>query len=252
MKKHTHSPNGGRMAHNRRSIRLKNYDYSAAGLYFITICCQNKTCRFGEIIVDESRLGVRMKLNEYGTIAYNEWVKLSERFANFKLDVFQIMPNHIHGIILLTDITKNIVGAGFTPDPTIPQHPDPNIPNQNGPNIPINPHPNIPNHPDPNIPINPVAPKIHQPKTNDPDWLTQHPVMGANTNATIGEIVGAYKSLVANACLKIYITKNEIMGKLWQRNYYEHIIRDEQSYFAISKYIINNPIKWNNDKFCAK
>ena len=79
--------------HHRRSVRLKNYDYSQAGAYFITICTQNRECLFGEIIDAE------MGLNEYGTIAKNEWVKLTYRYPNIELDVFQIMPNHIHGII---------------------------------------------------------------------------------------------------------------------------------------------------------
>ncbi len=92
--------------HHRRSIRLKGYDYSQAGLYFITICCQDRICRFGHIKNSE------MVLNELGMVAYNEWAKLPERFPNFELDVFQIMPNHIHGIILLNEIP---VGAGFTP-----------------------------------------------------------------------------------------------------------------------------------------
>ena len=155
--------------HHRRSIRLKGYDYSQAGAYFITICCKDRKCRFGKIVVGASV----MELNECGQIAYDEWLKLSERFSNFELDVFQIMPNHMHGIIVLNDI----VGA------------------------------------------------------------------------TLGDIVGAYKSLVANGCLDIYKTKNETMGKLWQRNYYEHIIRNEQSYQTISDYIINNPAKWKDDKF---
>ena len=60
--------------HHRRSIRLKGYDYSKAGLYFITICCQDRICRFGDIENDE------MQLNEYGKIAYLEWMKLPERF----------------------------------------------------------------------------------------------------------------------------------------------------------------------------
>jgi REP element-mobilizing transposase RayT len=66
---------------------------------------------------------------------------------------------------------------------------------------------------------------------------------------TIGDIVGAYKSLVFNACLDIYKSKNERMGKLWLRNYYEIIIRNEFSYQNISNYIINNPAKWKEDKF---
>ena len=87
--------------HHRRSIRLKGYDYSQAGAYFITICCDYRICRFGEIVDNE------MILNEFGQIAYDEWIKLSERFINFDLDVFQIMPNHMHGIIVL----NNAVGA---------------------------------------------------------------------------------------------------------------------------------------------
>ena len=63
------------------------------------------------------------------------------------------------------------------------------------------------------------------------------------------DVVGAYKSLVFNGCLEIYISKNEMMGKLWHRNYYEHIIRDEKSYRNISKYIVNNPAKWRDDRF---
>ena len=74
---------------------------------------------------------------------------------------------------------------------------------------------------------------------------------GASPAPTIGDVIGAYKSLVANECLKIFKSKNETMGKLWQRNYYEHIIRNEKSYHTISDYIINNPAKWNEDKFFA-
>src|SRR4026207_2211831 len=67
----------------------------------------------------------------------------------------------------------------------------------------------------------------------------------------VGDIVGAYKSLVAKKCLEIYVQKypGKIMGKLWQRSYHEHIIRDEKSYQSISEYIINNPQSWEEDKF---
>ena len=68
-------------------------------------------------------------------------------------------------------------------------------------------------------------------------------------NATIGEIVGAYKSLVANGCLDVYKSKNKIMGNFWQRNYYEHIIRSTDEYERIANYIVNNPAKWREDKF---
>jgi len=196
--------------HHRRSIRLKGYDYSQAGAYFITICCKDRKCRFGKIVVGASV----MELNECGQIAYDEWLKLSERFSNFELDVFQIMPNHMHGIIVLNDI----VGATLA---VVQNAVVQNAVAQNVPN-------GI-------IALNDVGATAR--------------VAPTTTNATIGDIVGAYKSLVANGCLDIYKTKNETMGKLWQRNYYEHIIRNEQSYQTISDYIINNPAKWKDDKF---
>jgi putative transposase len=68
----------------------------------------------------------------------------------------------------------------------------------------------------------------------------------------ISDIVGAYKSLVFKSCLDIYKSNDELMGKLWQRNYYEHIIRNENAYHNISNYIINNPAKWSEDKFSKK
>jgi REP element-mobilizing transposase RayT len=185
--------------HHRRSIRLKGYDYSQAGVYFITICCGNRICRFGSVVGNE------MILNEYGRVAYIEWMKLTERFINFELDVFQIMPNHLHGIIVLND---HVVGANLA----VVQNDFLNAENENDSYI----------------------------------------RAGVNPAPTIGDIVGGYKSLVANGCLKIYKSKNEPMGKLWQRNYHEHIIRNEQSYQTISNYIINNPEKWNDDKFFLK
>jgi len=89
------------LIHHRRSIRLRGYDYSQAGLYYITICCQDRIYRFGEIVAANPDGDQEMELNECGWVAYNEWLKLPMRFPNFELDVFQIMPNHMHGIILL-------------------------------------------------------------------------------------------------------------------------------------------------------
>ncbi|WP_343523127.1 transposase [Pedobacter sp.] len=172
------------LIHNRRSIRLKGYDYSKAGAYFITICCEDRLHRFGKIVDD------KMILNESGKIAYNEWISLSDRFSNFELDVFQIMPNHMHGIIILSDVGATLAVAKEEDNRATAR----------------------------------VAP-------------------------TIANIIGAYKSIVSNACLQLFKSHNKIMGKLWQRNYYEHIIRNERAYQNISNYIINNPSKWDKDKF---
>lgn len=222
--------------HHRRSIRLKGYDYSQAGAYFITICCDNRKNRFGKIENNE------MLLNEFGTIAYNEWAKLPERFPNFELDVFQIMPNHIHGIVTLVGATGAVgatlavahddtnvqsVGAGFTP-----------AQNDNDTQQPQT------NTGQPQTNTNTGQPQ-GLPLRNTDDNIRA----GVNPAHTVGDIVGAYKSLVANECLKIFKSKNETMGKIWQRNYYENIIKNEPSYQTISAYIINNPSNWKDDKF---
>ena len=84
-------------SHHRRSIRLQGYDYSQAGAYFVTICVKGKECLFGNIIDGEA-----------GRMVQTVWDELPAHYANVDIDLFQIMPNHIHGIIILTD-----VGAGL-------------------------------------------------------------------------------------------------------------------------------------------
>ena len=180
--------------HHRRSIRIKNYDYSQSGAYFITICTQNREFLFGEITDGE------MVFHEYGVIACNEWNKLPTRFPNIELDFFQIMPNHIHGIIIVgaTLAVAQNVGATLA----VAQH----------------------------------------------TRAGASPAPTTTTTTTIGDIVGAYKSLVSNECLKIFKSKGEYMGKFWQRNYYEHIIRDDDQLNQIREYIQNNPLNWNSDR----
>ena len=209
--------------HHRRSIRLNGYDYSQPGLYFITICCQDRINRFGSVENGE------MVLNEFGHIARIEWQKLTERFFNMDLGAFQIMPNHIHGIIILKDTP---VGTGFTP-----------VQNEMKPQNEIKPQNEM------------EFQNAMEFQNNDGIYATEHNVNTA-VEATarvaptaVPDIVGAYKSLVANGCLAIFKSYNQTMGKLWQRNYYEIIIRNEKSYQNISEYIINNPLKWQNDKF---
>jgi len=194
--------------HHRRSIRLKNHDYAQAGLYFVTICCKDKICRFGKIE------NGAMVLNDFGKIANDEWMKLPERYPNMFLDVFQIMPNHVHGIIALGNQTIT-VGATLA----VAQNIDAVAQNTNVGN---------------------------DNKSTDAYGATARV---APTTATIGAIIGAYKSVVTNKCLEIHKLRNEYLGELWQHNYYEHIIRDEQSYQRITNYIMNNPINWENDKF---
>jgi REP element-mobilizing transposase RayT len=173
--------------------------------------------RFGKIVSYE------MILNEFGTIAYTEWSKLPERFPNFELDVFQIMPNHFHAIIGLKDVGANDVGA-------------------------IDVGATLAVAPNDMVALNDTVAPNNIIKFEAANGAGASPAR----TGSVSDIVGAFKSLVANGCLEICKAKNEFMGKLWQRNYYEHIIRDERAYHTISEYIINNPLKWGADKFHSK
>ena len=89
--------------HNRRSIRLKGYDYSQAGLYFITICCKDRECFFWKILNNE------MILNDAGKMVDFEWLELPKRFANIKLHEYIVMPNHFHAILEIVEATLVVV-----------------------------------------------------------------------------------------------------------------------------------------------
>ncbi|MBK8700484.1 MAG: hypothetical protein IPN29_13520 [Saprospiraceae bacterium] len=214
--------------HHRRSMRLKDYDYSSPGYYFITICCQNKRHVFGKI---ENGC---MILNEFGKIADEEWKKLPERFPNMNLDVFQIMPDHMHAIIALGTTAR---GATLAVAP-LAVAPEPDTIETEATNITISPDPV--NSQNENMDVSNI--------------LNDNFGRKAGTSpaaASISDIVGAYKSLVANHILKIYKMKNEPMDKLWQRNYYDRIIRNRHAYHRISQYIIKNPEKWVLNKNIA-
>ena len=170
--------------HHRRSIRLKGFDYSQPGIYFVTICTYGHTCIFGEIN------GYKTVLNEFGKIAKTEWLKTSSVRNNIKLDEYIIMPNHMHGIIRITD---GCVGAHC------------NVPLQRGN----------------------VRPQTEQ--------------FGKSTRNSIPTIVKLFKSTVTR---QINQLRNTPGFPVWQRNYFDHVIRNEQELYRIRQYIRNNPVNW--------
>ena len=91
--------------HHRRSIRLKDYDYSQEGAYFVTICTYQRQCLFGEISNGE------MRLNEIGLVVRKEWPRSADIRREIHLDAFVIMPNHLHGIVLIVHDVSSSVGA---------------------------------------------------------------------------------------------------------------------------------------------
>ncbi len=173
--------------HRRQSIRLKHYDYSKAGFYFITLCIQNKESLFGKILDDQ------MILNAAGQMIEREWLALKKRFPHIELHEYVVMPNHFHAIIEIRDYLIVIQQKG--------------------------------------------RPQGYAP-TSEP------------TNKTIGEIVGAFKSITTIKYI-LGVKTLHWQGfdcKLWQRNYWEHVIRNEQSRSEIAQYIITNPQKWEIDQ----
>lgn len=173
----------------RQSIRLKNYDYSRSGLYFVTICTENRECLFGDIVGANHDSPVpKMILNQYGKIIENVWESLPDRFP-IELDEFKIMPNHVHMII-------NIVGA----------HHD--------------------------APVYKWA--IHE------SPLQKQP---QRKRSLLSQIIGYLKM---NSAKLIHQINSNI--PVWQRNYYEHIIRAENDLNKIREYIVNNPSMWDRDR----
>jgi REP element-mobilizing transposase RayT len=162
---------------NRRSTRLKEYDYSQPGGYFITICTKDRHCLFGEIYDD------RIVLNHFANIVSQSWAELPDHYANVELDVFVIMPNHIHGIIFLND-----VGAGLKPAPT-----------------------------------DAPADKPH----------------------ALPEIIRAFKTFSSRQINELRKTSGI---SVWQRNYYDHVIRRDESLAKIREYIETNPLRWALDQ----
>ena len=161
--------------HRRRTIRLAGYDYTHPGAYFLTIDTWQYECLFGEIV------NSMMILNEMGELVSEEWLKTPEIRREIQLDVFQIMPNHLHGIIIINDVGAH----GRAP-----------LPNGSQP--------------------------IRQPHS-------------------LGSFVAGFKSVTTK---RINIFRDTPGAPVWQRNYYEHVIRSEDELEHIRQYILANPLNW--------
>ena len=221
--------------HKRKSIRLKGYDYSQPGLYFITICCQDRVCRFGQVVKGE------MVLNEFGLIAYNEWLKTPDIRPNVELGEFVIMPNHMHGIIHISYQDHTCKGESHSPDNSQPKTDVPNtkdVCNTPSTESGVCDTPSTESGVCDTLSTESGVCDTSSTKSDVCDTSLRSP------SQTIGAIVRGYKSAVTKQLKSLGFHE-----KLWQRNYYEHIIRDERAYRNISEYIVNNPRKWANDKF---
>jgi len=165
----------------RRTIRLRHYDYASAGAYFVTICTHLRSCIFGEIVDG------RVILNTLGKIAETCWLMIPDHFVIADLDTYVIMPNHMHGIV--------VINTGVGARHALP---------------------------------------LRQPRT-----------FGKPPAQALSSIVGSYKSAVTK---RIHDLQRSQGQAIWQRNYYEHVIRTEHDLARIVEYITLNPLQWADDE----
>ena len=222
--------------HHRRTIRLKGYDYSQPGAYFVTICTHENHSLFGKIVDGE------MQLNELGKAVEFTWNDLVNHVDGIELGPFVIMPNHIHAIIQIIE-----VGAGLEPARTEPARTEP-VRTEPARTEPARTEPTYtdPTHTEP----------IHtEPTRTEPTRTERARTEPARTEPTLTpmkaqtplpEIVRQLKTFSAK---RINILRKTTGKPVWQRNYYEHIIRNDQSFQKIGEYILSNPIQWENDRY---
>lgn len=179
----------------RRSIRLNDYDYTQNGAYFVTVCAHEKRCVFGHV-VDGA-----MVVNAWGRVIQACWDEIPMHFPMVELDAFVVMPNHVHGIIVITD------NGGMASN---------------------------------TIADNGRGMACHAPTNGPIKREFSKPIAGS-----LSTIVGALKSAVTK---RINRHPNPPDYPIWQRNYYEHIIRTEELLNTIRAYVANNPAKWAEDK----
>ena len=162
----------------RRPNRLKGYDYSLPGAYFVTAVTRDRLCLFGEIIDAD------MRLNEYGDIVRDVWLGLPEHYPDIELDEYVVMLNHFHGILVIVEPGGGTDGTGLRPVPTKARH-------------------------------------------------------------GLPEMMRGFKSFSARGINQVGADPGQ---PLWQRSYYDRIIRDDAELNSARQYILDNPLKWALDR----
>ena len=151
----------------RRSIRLPSYDYSRTGAYFVTLCIRGRECLLGEVVNE------RVELSDMGHFVKEAWEGLTTQYSYVKLDDYVVMPNHLHGVIVISNETPS-----------------------------------------------------------------------ATERKSLGRVIGAFKTVSA----KQINSMRSISGQpIWQRNYYERIIRNDDELNRVREYVMNNPMQWHLD-----
>jgi putative transposase len=266
--------------HHRRSIRLRGVDYRHAGAYFVTICVQDRRILFGEIVADE------MRLNDAGRMVERWWGELARKFPGVRTDAFVVMPDHVHGIIMIREgndadpsnpnVNESNENATVGADPWIrPPQDNNDIDDTNTAHVDSIADSDVINvggYADPplrndfddtgannnefneNATVGADVP-IRQPR-DDAEFGADSvdPVANANDprvrfNASLSDIIQWFKIMTTNE----YIRGVKHSGwppfrkRVWQRDYYEQIIRGDEVLARVRRYILDNPARWAQD-----
>lgn len=202
--------------HHRHSIRVPGYDYTV-GMYFVTMCTQGRQCLFGEII------GGAMDLSPAGRIVHAYWQSIPKRFPHVVPDAFVIMPNHLHGVLWFRERGEPLAARSVQ------------LGDVRRANV-------SPLHDGADRTAN-VSP-LHDYDDRTANVSPLHGMPAGALAGSLGAIVQGFKSSTTIRINRV----NRTPGRtVWQRNYYEHIIRSEKSLNAIRRYIEVNPTGWLHD-----
>ena len=201
-----------------QSHRMPGWDYSNNGIYFLTIVTQNRKCIMGNVIIDKNTHPY-VSLSDFGKIVNNEWIQSFEIRDEIFLDTYIIMPNHIHAIVVLN---KNKMNDTHNMD---------EMHNVGGTHVETH-----------------GRASLRANRSKQQNQFVRKP-------KSISSFIGGFKSAV-NSKIDDFIDQNNLDipkynrdNHFFQSNYHDHIIRNNAEYERIKKYIINNPLKWDNDKF---
>lgn len=210
---------------NRRSLRLRHYDYAQAGAYFVTVVTAGRVPLFGDV------RGGAMHLNEAGRMVDAEWRAIASHLPTMAIDAYVVMPNHIHGIVVIA-AAPPLAPAAVPTSPSSPVG-----------------APLVGAHPTTrDIPTTSEAGGHRASERMDGAGVEDRaPTRGA---PTLGDAIGAFKSRATVAYVRGVADRGwpAFEGRLWQRNYYEHVIRNDESLRRIRQYVADNPRRWDLDR----
>jgi REP element-mobilizing transposase RayT len=215
------------------SARLQNWDYGSNASYFITICTAHREHYFGEIKNGE------MILNEIGQLTKQFWMEIPNHFSFVELGNFVVMPNHVHGILIIDKLNNGKMDVSVDVPVDVPVDASVDVPVD----VPVDVSVDV--SVDASVDVETLQCNVSTNPNPNPNPNAKNKKMAdiAPKTGTISTIIRSYKSVVSKNARFIHA------DFAWQTRFHDHIIRNDESFQKISNYIENNPVNWVDDKF---